>query len=582
MHLRNKPHELRNSSRVPADPPAGSSGKPFAGVPNVDDSESGKEGAIRIKLLWSTIGVAGLIGGWMAVTPAAPPPAGKESAPVPAPAGDALERGKKLFATHCAGCHGAEGRADGLAAQYLFPKPRHFGYGQFRVISGRSGDLPTEQDLYQVITNGMPGSAMPSWELLPEHDRWAIAKYVKTLVRTYDEDEEKWVNLYDLRGEPKPVEIGTAPPRTAERIARGKAIYLGKGDCIKCHGPEGRGDGPSAAEQKDEQGYPLLPRDFSEGIFKGGDRPEDLFRRISFGIGPMPAHEATLTADERWDVAFYVLSLVKPEAQRMAQQRRRTIVARRTAGEIPHDPADPFWTERPATYLPLMQLWWRKERVEGVLVTSAHNGSEIALRLEWVDTTDDEKAQRAHEFRDGVAVQFAKNADTPFIAMGADGEKVNIWFWKSDRQAPPTLPETYPNMVVDDYPGLKDWKPGEGFSAQGRPIQDHDPKFMSGWGVGNVVSDPTRTSPVENLSASGFSTLASMGKDAQTVSGRGVWDRGVWRVVLWRSFRTPNKEDIELAPGRRVPAAFAIWNGSHRDRNGQKAITIWHDLEVEW
>jgi cytochrome c oxidase cbb3-type subunit 2 len=150
---------------------------------------------------------------------------------------------------------------------------------------------------------------MPSWELIPEHDRWAIAKYVKSLVNVYDEEEEKWVNLYDLRGEPKAVEIGVAPRSTSERIAHGKAIYLGKGDCIKCHGAEGRGDGPSAADQRDESGYPSLPRDFSEGIFKGGDRPEDLFRRVSFGIGPLPLAIRYSEPQEYYFAVFLALYL---------------------------------------------------------------------------------------------------------------------------------------------------------------------------------------------------------------------------------------------------------------------------------
>lgn len=426
---------------------------------------------------------------------------------------------------------------------------------------------------------------MPSWELIAEHDRWALARYVKTLVRTFDEDEGKWLNLYDLRGETKPVDVGTAPPSTPERVARGKLVYR-KGECWKCHGETGKGDGPSAAEQKDESGYPILPRDYSEGVFKGGRRPEDLFRRISFGIGPMPAHEGTLSAEERWDVVCYVLSLVKPEAQRMAEQKRRSLVARRTAGAIPLDPADPFWAAREETYLPLMPLWWRKDRIEGVLVSAVHDGKEIAIRLSWADPVKNGAAIRPQDFRDGAAIQFAKSSDAPFIAMGADNEKVNIWLWKSDREGGkegfPTVQGTYPHMAVDDYPSLKDWKPGEGFAAKDKPLTDHTPLSQPGWASGNVVSNPAKGSPVENLAASGFSTLATLGPDAQIVEGRGAWDKGVWRVVFRRTLKGRTPTDAELTPGRRIPIAFAVWDGNFKDRDGQKAITIWHDLEVEW
>ena len=39
--------------------------------------------------------------------------------------------------------------------------------------------------------------------------------------------------------------------------------------------------------------------------------------------------------------------------------------------------------------------------------------------------------------------------------------------------------------------------------------------------------------------------------------------------------------DIPIAPGKSFPTAFAVWDGSRGDRNGQKQITIWHLLEVE-
>ncbi len=39
----------------------------------------------------------------------------------------------------------------------------------------------------------------------------------------------------------------------------------------------------------------------------------------------------------------------------------------------------------------------------------------------------------------------------------------------------------------------------------------------------------------------------------------------------------------EAAPGtrpRRLIAALAVWDGAHRDRDGQKLISIWQDLEL--
>ena len=106
---------------------------------------------------------------------------------------------------------------------------------------------------------------------------------------------------------------------------------------MQCHGAEGRGDGPQAAELYDEWNkrklaataeqagrfrFPLQrlrPRNFTEGIFRGGDRPEDLYWRICVGIkgtpmpafGPAPGSRGVLAPGEIWDLVAYVRSLAK-------------------------------------------------------------------------------------------------------------------------------------------------------------------------------------------------------------------------------------------------------------------------------
>ena len=97
----------------------------------------------------------------------------------PSPAPD-LARGRALYERHCAGCHGPEGRGDGPAAHLLYPAPRDFGSGRFRLVSTKNG-APTQGDLIASIRRGMPGSAMPPWEWLAEEDLWNVALYVRHL-----------------------------------------------------------------------------------------------------------------------------------------------------------------------------------------------------------------------------------------------------------------------------------------------------------------------------------------------------------------------------------------------------------------
>lgn len=52
--------------------------------------------------------------------------------------------GRDLYVQHCAACHGGNGR--GVAAAYLFPKPRDLRAGRFRLVS-TANNVPTPEDL---------------------------------------------------------------------------------------------------------------------------------------------------------------------------------------------------------------------------------------------------------------------------------------------------------------------------------------------------------------------------------------------------------------------------------------------------
>lgn len=92
----------------------------------------------------------------------------------PAKAPD-LSRGAQLFQTQCASCHGAEGHGDGPLAGSLDPRPT--------VLSdrGRARERSVFA-LYQVLTQGVQGTGMPSFKTsLSDDDRWALAFFAGTL-----------------------------------------------------------------------------------------------------------------------------------------------------------------------------------------------------------------------------------------------------------------------------------------------------------------------------------------------------------------------------------------------------------------
>ena len=79
-----------------------------------------------------------------------------------------LARGAALFQQDCASCHGATGHADTPMARQLDPPPIAF--------TDRSRARERSPfALYQVINQGLEGTAMASFAQLPDADKWALA-----------------------------------------------------------------------------------------------------------------------------------------------------------------------------------------------------------------------------------------------------------------------------------------------------------------------------------------------------------------------------------------------------------------------
>lgn len=267
-----------------------------------------------------------------------------------------------LYREHCVHCHGINGDGLGPTARFLNPYPRNFQLGVFKFTSTNQGRKPTTEDLQRTLREGIPGTAMPSFKLQSPAEIDALVEYVKYLSMRgevqnqlmtaieavggpIDENqlaEELQVAL-DLvarswnEAEDYVVMPVQRPPFRSEQerlasIARGKEIFLnaGKANCIGCHGPTGLGDGGQVdydvwtkLQREQEARYPGLaqlwplpvrpaePRNLHQGIYRGGRRPVDLYRRIYAGIKgtPMPAQGQTLKPDEIWSVVDYVLSL---------------------------------------------------------------------------------------------------------------------------------------------------------------------------------------------------------------------------------------------------------------------------------
>lgn len=225
---------------------------------------------------------------------------------LPASSSATLEKsvtaGKRLYRRKCVFCHGTQGKGDGPVARYIFPKPRDLRLGVFKIHSTPTGAPPTDQDLFDTLTRGLPGTTMPAWSNLSEGKRWALVAYMKSLSDTFLEEDVS-----------EPIHIGSPKPPFPESVTNGRRLYVGL-ECWKCHGLLGKGDGPSSTTLTDYWGYPIVPADLRVSTnWRGGNRPEDIFRSISVGIGgtPMPSWNDALSEDQIWDLTNYLLSIIQ-------------------------------------------------------------------------------------------------------------------------------------------------------------------------------------------------------------------------------------------------------------------------------
>ncbi|RMH06084.1 MAG: hypothetical protein D6704_08095 [Nitrospirae bacterium] len=227
-------------------------------------------------------------------------------------------------------------------------------------------------------------------------------------------------------------------------------------------------------------------------------------------------------------------------------------------GDIPAHPSDPAWEQIAPIAVPLSgqiitRPVWPEPSVKVLSVRSVHNGKEIAFLLEWQDATRNERLTPG-VFRDGVAIAFPLGDAPAFFCMGQLDHYVNIWHWKADWQS----------------------------DVDRRAARAKERKRKRR-GIRRFEVIPRRPSSVEDLLGGGFSTLTSK-KTQGRIQGQAEWKRGFWRVVMRRPLSDPKtyrENEAILLPGRMQAIAFAVWNGENKERNGQKAVASWLQLQID-
>ncbi len=208
--------------------------------------------------------------------------------------------GKQLYFRYCWGCHGFHGDGNGENGPYLNILPRNFVAATFKCRSTPTGTLPTDEDLYDSLGRGFTNSNMPAWISLTKQQRADMVAFIKTF-------SPRWKT--DKPGDP--IKVPAESAVTLDSIKHGKELFT-KLECWKCHGQEGRGDGPSAATLTDSNEQPIRPYNFAEGSrFKCGATNHDLYKIFMTGLDgtPMPSFADVIKPEDAWDLVHYLRTL---------------------------------------------------------------------------------------------------------------------------------------------------------------------------------------------------------------------------------------------------------------------------------
>jgi mono/diheme cytochrome c family protein len=209
-----------------------------------------------------------------------------------------------LYRRHCVHCHGITGDGQGPTARFLNPYPRDYRSGVFKFKTTFNPAKPTDEDLHRIMVNGVPGTAMPSFSLLPQSEIESLIEYVKYLAIRGEMEQRLNQYVYDELGEKEkldangnavldedgnpvkervPLDPATnadqqeavkgmltevvtpwqeakdqviapsedqipadnrTPEEIAASVAKGRELFYGtKANCFSCHGPTALGDG---------------------------------------------------------------------------------------------------------------------------------------------------------------------------------------------------------------------------------------------------------------------------------------------------------------------------------------------------
>lgn len=470
--------------------------------------------------------------------------------------------GKGLYQFHCAVCHGENGAGDGLAAAFMYPKPRDFTLGLYKYKSSPFKTMPpTDEDLLHAIKNGLPGTAMPAWgTVLSDEQLRSLIPVVKGFDsagtwapkdapdRDFDKEGRYTGKLVSIV---QRIKTDNLIPFTEESVAKGKRAF--EKTCAQCHGEDGRGNPAPDKRLRDDWGKRIWPRDLTKPwtwrVTEVADSSQETIRniyvRLSVGIPgtPMPAHADKVSEEDRWHIANFVYTLRNYTPPLSASPVIRAV---KVTTPLPDSVGDGAWASVPATGLLMLPNIIKGDRLfkplsDSLALRVLYNDHEIAFLLELDDRTHsrpgDPEAEKTQDtdlklYPDAFAIQFPQReahatapvVEKPMFRHGDAKHSTTIWYWNAGSVEPPMAPYL---------------------------------KVLNG----NGVDQKLHPHPADaGLTASGD------------------WANGRWRVMFKRKLQPAEVNDVVFAEGKFIPLSFANWDGSNGEAGSKHVLSAWYWL----
>ncbi len=481
--------------------------------------------------------------------------------------------GPGLYEFRCAVCHGEKGMGDGVAADRMYPKPRDFSLALFKYKTSPGTELPRDEDLFQTIKFGLPGTAMPGWGALLSDDQIrSLIPVIKGFDITAawapedaeDEafDDDGYYTGSDFRTITDIEPVDGRIPYSEASVAKGREAFLKS--CKECHGPAARGNIVSGKKLEDDWGNRIWPRDLTKPwtwrateARTQGEQARDatieaIYRRLSIGIPgtPMPAHRAVeegnkdpVGLEDRWHIANYVYSVRNTT---VPPGGGGVISAARAEGGVPAGVEDARWQQAPATTLHLVPNIIKEERLftplnDAVTVRALYDDQSIAFLLEVDDRT----------------------RSIPGIGYFTDLMDENL--------------EMHPDAFAIQFPKAGAFRT---MPSVEKPLYRHGdsrhPTTIWYWNAGSL--EPKREAAALLLDGSGPDRKLVPRPDDQSLKVSAEWKEGRWRVLMTRPRAGGKDGDLSFEEGQFIPVSFANWDGSNGETGSKHTLTTWYWL----